>query len=76
MWAYLAFPGEQVPTPATGRMPGGLLLDYPLPGHPGTPFRADHSLFLRALGGLPAVREPWLRALYDRTAGKPPGPMV
>lgn len=74
VWTWLAFSrGTAVPTPVTGGLPAGVLLDYPLPRHPGLPFRPDRRVFLRTLARLPAVRRPWARACYDRVRKGWPG---
>ncbi|MFJ9843170.1 hypothetical protein ACIRYZ_22380 [Kitasatospora sp. NPDC101155] len=62
VWAYLAFP----PTPSTARLPVGEERDDPLPPHPWMLFEPDRRLLLHRLARLPAVRQPWLRAIYDR----------
>ncbi|MEV6330907.1 hypothetical protein [Streptomyces sp. NPDC051909] len=67
VWAYLALPGETWPLPASGTLPDGVLRDdYPLPDHPWYVFRPDHHAFRATLARRPEVREPWLRALFDR----------
>ncbi|MQY16580.1 hypothetical protein SRB5_67810 [Streptomyces sp. RB5] len=66
VWSALAFPVDPLPRPATDRMPEGVYRDDPLPPHPWRPFTPDHEVFLHTLARLPAVREPWLRAVYDR----------
>ncbi|MEU8622600.1 hypothetical protein [Streptomyces sp. NPDC048623] len=67
VWAYLALPGETWPLPASGTLPDGVLRDdYPLPDHPWYVFRPDHRAFRATLARCPEVRQPWLRALYDR----------
>ncbi|MFE2867205.1 hypothetical protein [Embleya sp. NPDC059259] len=66
VWLHLAFPRDRLLVPATGGLPIGVLRDDLLPPHPPTPFGPDADIFLATLARLPAVREPWLRALYDR----------
>ncbi|MCX4531247.1 hypothetical protein OHA79_38300 [Streptomyces sp. NBC_00841] len=67
VWAYLAFPRETSPIPASGTLPDGVLRDdYPLPPHPMYTLRPDKQVFLNTPARLPAVRQPWLRDLYDR----------
>ncbi|GAA3375677.1 hypothetical protein GCM10020367_44410 [Streptomyces sannanensis] len=67
VWAYLAFPRETSPLPVSGTLPDGVLRDdYPLPPHPMCTFRPDKRVFLDTLARLPAVRQLWLRELYDR----------
>ncbi|MGW8887370.1 hypothetical protein [Streptomyces sp. NPDC055749] len=71
VWMYLAFPRERLPFPVTGGMPDGVLRDDPLPPHPGGPFRPDSRVFLYELARLPAVRQPWLRRIYDEVTDHP-----
>ncbi|MEV4916518.1 hypothetical protein AB0K47_06855 [Streptomyces tirandamycinicus] len=67
VWTYLAFPRETSPLPASGTLPDGVLRDdYPLPPHPMYTFRPDKRVFLDTLARLDAVRQPWLRDLYDQ----------
>ncbi|WP_245689287.1 hypothetical protein [Streptomyces chattanoogensis] len=65
VWTHLAFHREPLPVPATGGLPDGVLRDDPLPMHPRGLFRPDRELFLDTLARLPAVRQPWLRRIYD-----------
>ncbi|MFD3486094.1 hypothetical protein [Streptomyces sp. NPDC058665] len=71
VWTALAFPREQRPVPATGGMPEGVLRDDPLPPYPHELFRPDSKVFLHTLARLPAVREPWLRRIYDHVRKHP-----
>ncbi|MGW0735196.1 hypothetical protein [Streptomyces sp. NPDC002851] len=71
VWTHLAFPHERLPVPATGGMPEGVLRDEPLPLHPWAPFRPDGRVFLATLARLPAVRQPWLRRIYDQVNDHP-----
>ncbi|MEV7343883.1 hypothetical protein [Streptomyces sp. NPDC093544] len=71
VWAHLAFPGERMPVPATGGLPDDVLRDDPLPMRPGRLFRPDWEVFLDNLARLPAVRQPWLRSIYDRLHDRP-----
>ncbi|MGI5526377.1 hypothetical protein ACQEVX_02810 [Streptomyces syringium] len=71
VWTYLAFPREGLPLPVTARMPDGVLRDEPLPRHPWGSFRADSRVFLHTLARLPAVRQPWLRRIYDQVKDHP-----
>ncbi|MFF2810100.1 hypothetical protein ACFVT2_23615 [Streptomyces sp. NPDC058000] len=71
VWTHLAFPDERLPVPATGGLPDGVLRDDPLPMRPWSPFRPDGEVFLRTLARLPAVRQPWLRRIYDRVQERP-----
>jgi hypothetical protein len=73
VWTYLASPHEQLPVPVTGGMPDGVLRDDPLPLHPWRPFRPDSQVFLHTLARLPAVRQPWLRGIYDHVKEHPYG---
>ncbi|MEU9854393.1 hypothetical protein [Streptomyces sp. NPDC047974] len=67
LWARLALPVETSPMPPSGRPPAGVLRDdYPLPDHPGRLLGPDRHVLRRTLARLPEVREPWLRAVYDR----------
>ncbi|MEO3825888.1 hypothetical protein [Actinomadura sp. B10D3] len=38
---------------------------------PASSFRPDWAIFLHTLARLPAVRQPWLRKIYDRVQGRP-----
>ncbi|MEU8418535.1 hypothetical protein AB0C24_37535 [Amycolatopsis japonica] len=72
VWTWLAFGQDPVTAPASGGMPSGVLRDDPLPKHPSGPFSPARDVFLHTLARLPAVRLPWLRAIYDRVmAGGP-----
>lgn len=71
VWMYLAFRHEQSQIPVTGQLPYGVLRDDPLPMHPEGPFRPDSGVFLDTLARLPAVRQPWLRRIYDRVKYRP-----
>ncbi|TDD57064.1 hypothetical protein E1263_24770 [Kribbella antibiotica] len=66
VWMYLAFHEGRSCVPATGGIPEGVLRDDPLPMVPRALFAPDVSVFLHTLARLPAVREPWLRAIFDR----------
>ncbi|MFI6766653.1 hypothetical protein [Streptomyces sp. NPDC050355] len=66
VWAHLAFPRERLPVPATGGLPDGVLRDDPPPMRPWRPLWPDREIFLDTLARLPAVRQPWLRGVYDR----------
>ncbi|MGW1467593.1 hypothetical protein ACWCPT_24990 [Streptomyces sp. NPDC002308] len=67
LWAELAFPPRRTRLPVVGGLLAGVERDDPLPPHPWYPFRPSREAFRRTLARLPAVREPWLRAVYDRT---------
>ncbi|MFI1401142.1 hypothetical protein [Streptomyces sp. NPDC020681] len=71
VWIHLAFHHEWLPVPATGGMPDGVLRDDPLPPYPLGLFRPDSELFVHTLARLPAVRQPWLRRIYDQVKGHP-----
>lgn len=77
VWMYLAFHRDRrrqcdrPPIPATGGLPEGVLRDDPPPRNPGSRFQPAGPLFLRTLAGLPVVRLPWLRAIYDRVEAAP-----
>ncbi|MFF9503981.1 hypothetical protein [Streptomyces sp. NPDC014656] len=67
VWAYLTGPGETSPTPVSGTLPPQVVRDdYPHPERPGHPFHPDRRTLRRTLARMPEVRQPWLRALYDR----------
>ncbi|WP_431683654.1 hypothetical protein [Kitasatospora sp. KL5] len=65
VWMHLAFHNERRLVPATGTLPHGVERDDPLPPHPARPLRPVHQVFLDTLARLPAVRQPWLRAVHD-----------
>ncbi|WP_030762360.1 MULTISPECIES: hypothetical protein [unclassified Streptomyces] len=71
VWTYLAFHDDRRLVPAPGALPDGVLRDDPLPGHPWRVFRPDPRVLLHTLARLPAVREPWLRAIHDRLHNGP-----
>ncbi|MEU2511854.1 hypothetical protein [Streptomyces syringium] len=71
VWRHLAFPHEGLPLPVSGRMPDGVLRDEPLPRHPWGSFRPGSTVFLHTLARLPAVRQPWLRKIYDQVNDHP-----
>jgi hypothetical protein len=66
LWAELAFPPHRTRLPIVGGLPAGVERDDPLPSHPGYPFQPSGEAFRYTLARMPAVREPWLRAIYDR----------
>ena len=70
-WSYLAFHSNRLLFPATGGLPDEFLRDTPPPMHPRSLFRPDSGVFLHTLARLPAVREPWLRRIYDRVNASP-----
>jgi hypothetical protein len=66
LWAELAFPPHRTRLPAVGGLPTGVERDDPLPPHPHSRFRPSGNAFRHTLARMPAVREPWLREIYDR----------
>ncbi|MER7754458.1 hypothetical protein [Kitasatospora sp. NPDC097643] len=64
--AELAFPPHRTRRPVVGGLPAGVEMDDPLPPHPWYPFRPSREAFRYTLARMPAVREPWLRAIHDR----------
>ncbi|MEU2504553.1 hypothetical protein ABZ621_07535 [Streptomyces sp. NPDC007863] len=67
VWARLARSGETSPTPVSGTLPTQVVRDdYPHPDRPGYLFRPDRRTLRGTLARMPEVRQPWLRALYDR----------
>lgn len=71
VWMHLAYDHEQLLVSVTGGLPDGVLRDDPLPLHPRRRFRPDSSVFLHALARLSAVRQPWLRGVYDHVRQHP-----
>lgn len=64
LWTTLAFhPGPLIP--ATGGLPREFLRDDPPPTREWRWVRPYPDALLHTLARLPAVREPWLRAVYD-----------
>ncbi|MGK5637154.1 hypothetical protein ACSNOK_02365 [Streptomyces sp. URMC 126] len=71
MWTHLTRPrSDRLPVPATGGLPREALLDFPPPPRPWRLFGPETDAFLHTLARLPAVKEPWLRAIYDRVRGR------
>ncbi|MFG3039923.1 hypothetical protein ACGFYZ_23810 [Streptomyces sp. NPDC048330] len=66
LWAELAFPPHRPRLPVVGGLPTGVERDDPLPPYASSPFRPSTGAFRYTLARMPAVREPWLRALHDR----------
>lgn len=64
LWADLAFPPHRTRLPVVGGLPDGVERDDPLPPHP-LPGPSSGA-FRHTLARIPAVQEPWLRAIYDR----------
>ncbi|MFI8083237.1 hypothetical protein ACIF6L_20875 [Kitasatospora sp. NPDC086009] len=67
VWLWLVFPEPDLPVPASGGLPDGVLRDDfdPPALRPHHMFRADWEVFRRTLVRLPAVRSPWLREILD-----------
>ncbi|MFD0573195.1 hypothetical protein ACFQ0T_33160 [Kitasatospora gansuensis] len=66
LWLQLSSQGTWLRSPATGRLPAGVLRDDPLPQYSKRWLEVDRGACIHTLCRLPAVREPWLRAIYDR----------
>lgn len=66
LWAELAFPPHRSRLPSVGGLPAGVERDDPLPPHPCPPFKPSGEAFRYTLARTAAVRESWLRAIYDR----------
>ncbi|MEU6554418.1 hypothetical protein ABZ915_29725 [Streptomyces sp. NPDC046915] len=65
VWLWLAFPESHLPVPASGAMPDGVVRDDPPAPRPHRLFRADAEAFRYTLARLPAVRDPWLREIFE-----------
>ncbi|GAA1829380.1 hypothetical protein GCM10009682_55390 [Luedemannella flava] len=74
VWRHLAFHHGRWPVPGAAPMPDLAFREDPPPFAPTRPFRPDRSVFLRTLARLPAVREPWLRDVYDHVVAVWEGP--
>lgn len=71
VWLHMAFPLDQPPLPAVGRLSERVLLDdYPRQ-LPAPPFDLDIRVLLHTLARLPDVRTPWLRAIYEPLHTRP-----
>ncbi|MFF7970947.1 hypothetical protein [Streptomyces sp. NPDC007905] len=66
VWQALAFPEDRSLLPVTGGLRRDVQRDDPLPLRPHRLFRPDRHVFLYTLARLPAVRQPWLRGVYDQ----------
>lgn len=66
LWAELAFPPRRTRLQVGGGLPAGVERDDPLPPHPRYPFEPSREAFRYTLKRKPAVRDPWLRTIYDR----------
>ncbi|MEU1679641.1 hypothetical protein ABZ422_11200 [Micromonospora zamorensis] len=71
VWAQLAFRHDRRSVPGAGTMPADARRDDPSPLTPFGLFRPDVAVFLSTLARLREVRQPWLRAIYDRVTGHP-----
>ncbi|MBC2874039.1 MULTISPECIES: hypothetical protein [Streptomyces] len=71
IWTYLAFTGDRRLVQAPGTLPDEALRDDPPPPRPWRLFRPESKVFLATLARLPAVRQPWLRAIHDRVRERP-----
>ncbi|MFC4060974.1 hypothetical protein ACFOWE_21950 [Planomonospora corallina] len=71
VWTYLAFNDDRRLVPAAYGMPAVVRRDDPPPLLPSSPFRPDGRVFLSTLERLAAVRQPWLRRIYDRVKDRP-----
>ncbi len=70
VWAHLAFQRDRKPVPG-GAMPDEAFRDEQLPLRPLGMFVPDGDTLLRTLARLPEVKQPWLRAIYDRLNQRP-----
>ena len=76
IWAHLAAPPLHARLTRTpGRLPADTWADIPSQYQPRYPFHPDLRVFLSTLAHLPTVRQPWLRAIYDRVAREPYSPL-
>ncbi|WP_457028575.1 hypothetical protein [Kitasatospora sp. P5_F3] len=65
LWAELAFPPQRTRLPVVGGLPTGVERDDPLLPLPRSQFWPSRYAFQYTLARMPAVRELWLRAIYD-----------
>ncbi|MEU0562017.1 hypothetical protein [Dactylosporangium sp. NPDC006015] len=72
VWAHLAYRPRRGPV----ALPAAERRDDPAPLLPHTPFLLDRNVFVATLVRLPEVREPWLRAVYDKALGYGRFPML
>lgn len=70
VWAVMAAQRHRRPVPGAGRMPADYHRDDSPPPQPYT-FQPDRRIFLATLASLPELRQPWLRAIYDRVHASP-----
>ncbi|MFF9342592.1 hypothetical protein ACF1CG_22955 [Streptomyces sp. NPDC014773] len=61
VWLWLASPERDLPLPASGGLPDGVLRDDPPAPRPDHLFDVDPGVFEATLDRLAAVRGPWLR---------------
>ncbi|MFI6874978.1 hypothetical protein ACIBL6_16240 [Streptomyces sp. NPDC050400] len=66
IWLWLTSPRPNLPIPASGGLPGGLLRDDPLPPRPNCLFHADPRTFQDTVARLPAARGRWLREILQK----------
>ncbi|OPG05368.1 hypothetical protein B1L11_35465 [Microbispora sp. GKU 823] len=66
VWTYLASHDDRRLIAVSRGRAGDACRDALPPLLPFRPFRPDWDVFLDTLARLPEVREPWLRAIYDR----------
>ncbi|MFE7512637.1 hypothetical protein ACFU8I_15680 [Streptomyces sp. NPDC057540] len=66
VWLRLVFPEPEVPVPASGPLPDGVLRDEPPTPSVHDVFLFDTDVFRRTLTRLPAVRTPWLREIVEK----------
>ncbi|MFJ8140935.1 hypothetical protein [Streptomyces sp. NPDC096013] len=66
VWLWMAFPGPDLPVPASGALPADALRDdFDGAARPSDLFLVDSAVFRHTLVRLPAVSSPWLRQLLD-----------
>lgn len=70
VWAVLAAQRDRRPVSGAGLMPADVHRDDPPLPVPDL-FWPDGKVFVETLAGLPELREPWLRAMYDRVRVNP-----
>ncbi|MFJ8129291.1 hypothetical protein [Streptomyces hydrogenans] len=66
IWLWLASPEPDLPVPASGKLPDGVLRDDPPAPRPDHHFDVDPGVFDTTLARLAAVHGPWLRELSGR----------
>ncbi|NGO75793.1 hypothetical protein G6045_08925 [Streptomyces sp. YC504] len=65
VWLWLVSPEPDLPVPASGGLPDGVLRDDLTTPLPHRLFQADSAVFRHTLTRLPAVRSPWLREILE-----------